>query len=181
MRRLHMLRAFIVIFVVSLLLLLSLAIQESQAQILLSTQGGETIWFHRTCREVEPQEVGKWTLAPGLRTAKPKGLKFKIENAYPGYQIQCTLYLANVGNAPAQITNLQANSPRSGALRLVIQQPSAEKGKILYPCKFVPAWGTSPAKVPASCRTMIEVTLRIQDNIAQGIHYFWTISVNIKQ
>ncbi len=167
----------IAIFAFSALVLFFLTLQESQAQVILSTKGGESIWFKRICYDSEKINVADSAIVPWPRAWKPKILKFKVQNAYPGYQLHCRLYLANVGSTPLEITQIQTISGQPKIIAITANQPASEK-KVLYPCKFVPAWDTAPGKVPAFCTTVIEVTLEIGKDIRQNSNSSFSIAIN---
>jgi len=144
---------------------------------------GETgaVWFFRSCDdpEAEGKDVGTWSVGPA--DDEHKTLQVTINNGYPGYELYCELHLADSATSPMRVTGVNVTNPNPQALTVTAQEDPAEAGKGLQPCGFTPAWGTRPARVPAHCRTEIQLTVRIEQGAAQKSSYGFTIEVKLEQ
>ncbi len=146
-----------------------------------STGGTGAVWFFRSCDdpETEGKDVGAWSVAPADR--EQKTLQVTISNGYPGYEVYCELHLANSAAFPLKVTSVSVINPNPQALTVTAQEDPAQAGKVLQPCGSTPAWGTTPAHVPARCRTEIQLTLHIEQGAAPKSSYGFTIEVKLEQ
>ncbi len=179
-----------VLFVPIALMLLSFGLAYSLWPEALVVQGsvsaagtGRTgpVWFFRSCDDPEAggKDVATWAVEPNGRDQT--ALRMRVNNAYPGYQVYCELHLANSGNVPVEVTGVNVLNPNPQALTVTAQEDPAQASKVLRPCGFTPTWGTRPSRVPALCRTEVQLTLQVEQGAAENSRYGFNVEVRVEQ
>lgn len=146
---------------------------------LQSPGGGEGVWFYRACRDGENQDVARWTVELD-RWSGQQGLLARLSNSYPGYHLQCELYLANTGRVPLAISHVSIGNAFPLALAVTVVPAPGETNRVLKPCPTRPAWGTAPALVPANCRTRVNLSVLVTDAAREGRSYGYGVAVYLK-
>jgi hypothetical protein len=155
--------------------------QPASACVDLQPGRGDAAWFYRTCSSPQPNAAAQWRveLAPGK--SGQKSLSVQVENAYPGYQLECDLYFANSGRMPFNVKNITILNANPSDLSLSAVEGSARRGKTLVPCDFLPRWGLNPAQVPLACRSSIHFLLSVGRNVKENIRLPFTVQVQLDE
>jgi len=158
-----------------------LAARPAAARVELTGGRGEAVWFFRSCTPGQPGSVATWTVDLTPDVPNQRALNFQVENAYPGYQLECDLYFANSGKVPFSVKEITIQNPNSGDLALSVTVAPGERRKALQPCGSKPAWGTDPASLPRSCRSKIELTLTVGSQAQENSPLNFAVQVRLQE
>jgi hypothetical protein len=139
---------------------------------------GDAAWFFRSCQAVDPYSAASWQvdLDPGR-----KSLSLQVENAYPGYQLECDLHFANNGRMPFKVNGIQIlnGNPEDLVLSAVLA-PGGE-GKTIKPCGYTPRWGRKPGTVPLACRSNIHLSMAVGEQAEESADLPFTVQVLLQE
>jgi hypothetical protein len=118
-------------------------------------------WFFRSCDDnVATNSKATWHT---LRDSGDKrNLLVQIQDGYPGLTVYCEAHFVNTGTTPIRITGFTTTNSNPGALDLMIREdPDDKPGHVVQPCTGVPAWGTRPSLVKATCRQEVQFSVTV--------------------
>ena len=155
-------------------------LQPQPASACIDLQG-DAAWFYRSCQAGEPGPAASWTVKLDPAVPGQKSLSMQVENAYPGYQLECDLYFANNGELPFFVKTIEVLNPNPSHLALAAALAPGDRGKTLQPCGFAPAWGQDPAQVPPDCQAKIHLSLAVGPEVAENQSLPFTIQVYLRE
>ncbi len=155
--------------------------QPADACINLDPGRGDAVWFYRTCSISQPGTLASWDVGLVSSRQGAKSLGIQVENAYPGYQLQCDLYFANTGQFPIGVDQINLINRSPHDLILTAVEGPGMQGKVIQPCGSTPAWGKNPSRLPSSCWSKIHVTLTLGAQVKEKIDLPFSIQVKLEQ
>ncbi len=171
--------AFIVISLVFVPVFLN--VRSAVAKVDLKAGKGEAVWFYRSCNDGQTSAVATWSVDLNPAVTNQTSLQMQVGNAYPGYQLHCTLYFANSGKLPFVVKDIMVANPNSNNLSLSAGVPAGEQSKVLQPCRFRPAWGVNPTSFSSSCQSKINFTLTIGPGAQENSRMDFAIQVRLEE
>jgi hypothetical protein len=157
----------------------AVALSYTKAESAIGLQfsdGGEAVWFYRDCRDGEGQDVSTWSLLPAP-WSNQQSLSAHLGNVYPGYRLNCDLYLANTGHVALTITQVLVGNLDGRAMTVMAAPAASESGQVLRACPRRPAWGTVPAQVPANCRARVSLSVLVLPGAGENRSYGFGVAV----
>jgi hypothetical protein len=168
---------------IALLLALSAALivtEPTSARVDLTTAQGEAVWFFRACQPAQPGDVAAWSVQPAPFSLVPRSLRFRITNAYPGYQLRCDLVLANSGETPIAATAVLVHNPYPAGIAISAGVAPGALNRVLAPCGLRPHWGRDPASLPANCQLAVAVTVTLNPDVAENLRLDFGVKVSLE-
>ncbi len=132
----------------------------------------DAVWFAAACSEnpfdvppgeFEGKDVGSVTAVPD--PADQEILIVTLENAYPSYEVDCQVHLANNGSIPVKIRGISEVDPNGGVVTEILQNGIASQ---LEPCGFTPTFPTSPSAVPQDCQSAMSLVVHVEQEAEQN-------------
>lgn len=139
---------------------------------------GNAAWFYRSC-SAQPGSAATWQVGPDPSKPGRKALLFQIENAYPGYKLECDLYFANGGDLPFTVQSLRVTN--FNPQNMTITAVETPHKNTISPCNIPPAWGRNPSLVATACRSKIHVSLTIGQNVDEDASLPFGVQVGLRQ
>lgn len=139
---------------------------------------GDAAWFFRSCSS--PQGGASWQVELNEATKKQKSLSIQVDNAYPGYRLDCDLYFINSGRVPLRVKHIKILNPKPDQLTLTARE-DGPAGKTVQPCGYMAKWGSNPRDVQAACRSKISFALTVGARVKENAHLPFNIHVELEE
>lgn len=142
---------------------------------------GKAVWISSTCSSPQPNTAARWTVKPDPEIPGQEKLIFRVENAYPGFNLECDLDFANTGNFPFRVTRIKVINANPLDLTVLAVIKPAGQGRMILPCGSPPYWGIPLNTIPAACREQVRVSLTSGENIAESTAFLFAVQIKLEE